>query len=1503
MRKTVSVLVVLGLVALCSSATADVRIDKASGKAVSNPAVAAENVVSVEGHSVSSGRLTSGQMVIGGGGQSVGPRDIGDTCTLDPGGVGTGSYCQMPPESGGGAADGTVLTRSGTNYDDFKPLGAGQVLSEFCWWGGYFNGTDAECTPTSETWTVEIWDNVLGLPTNLLAQWVEASFQITVTKTDTLVDLTFSAGTISIYEYTAVVSGGLEYAVTDGDCYFLRLINDVEPLDECYWWWRTADDDGAIPFGDDWSTSGDFDQAFCINVECDDNPSECLPTLPCTQPPSNCQADGGNWWIGGETQMMLDNFKATVTAPIITICWDGSYVGPVGSNPWSAEEDNFTVMFWTDSDSDGFPDTVSGTYNQDLGTLINVLRAQQGVTPLSSGNEGLDYEYSATLDLPGFDVVAGQCYFIGVQNEGASAEATSYYHRTSTDGDGYMLVGPQTGPWDCGTLYDPAPYGPHDMPFCIDQALDPDPGSCVYNVVNDECLGAIEVFCGDVIGDDEPADNCLATNGLDDPDILNDARDWTDCFLPPIFADNTVWYKWVATDTNVTIKTCATTGADDTVVGIYRLLFPEDPCTNNLVEAFAHGSPTSSTRSCGNPANHAMFCPGTLIEGDTYYIMVGSDPATAPGAFILEIACDAECEAMPTGACCQPDQSCYPDPNDPPSRPTAADCFCNPIPPYAQGTAWYQDQACSEVACPATFCGEEGYCQFYNQQNAWFSDPDVVDGYGNQGRIYDDFVPATEGAIVSICFDGIWIPGTCTSGQLNFEVGYYNDTGLGLPDIDTPIAVYTTDDALVVGGYDTGQGFAPPTTTNVWRMTALHPAVPVTAGECYWISVRGLEDNCVYLWLASSDEFGGNGRKALWTPGGGLEAYDEDDQPPGEGDDGDQMFCIDLGLVEGSCADVVGACCLQGLDDPPTPPSCVEVETEALCAEHESGQAGIWRGPNTSCADVNCAVGACCSSQTECTETIADDCQGGGPVCTFTGDVPVCMGDGNGDGKVSPADVSLIKFYYGRDCTDPAFQEVCCRYDLNCDGSISPADVSICKFEYVTPCDADPPLHEQPPESGYHCPAYYGGGASGEFYGYGSVCPTGRDDGEITCACACPPDGIDECQTGCAYEDAETDCNSGCWATTPVFDPLSGGDTVCGMVSIVPDPAQPGYVLRDGDWFSFSTIGAGPETYVTFSVYSDFVAQIFVFEADCENGEGFMNVGEAGECTLTEIAVCLPESNWYAVVMPDFAGNNWSLPCTQEDNHYYATLTFGDCGDHLGACCSPEVCEATTNELACTGWPPSTWTKFWVEDETCPEFDCAAAFPCDGDESQLPCDGAISGTTAWDDVNGVKPTAGWSATLGVLDDFCLEAADYTVDTLHFEFIDLTTPAGGSLSAFDTLYVKIYDLAEYPEETLDQVLWTDVPIYEATLTVGVEVVKTVCGTGFGGDVECWDATIPEQLLSNGKYAVFCAPNAGTLNYYVCTADEVGFSWELAGIFGSTVSPYSEWTDQMSFCIGD
>jgi hypothetical protein len=86
---------------------------------------------------------------------------------------------------------------------------------------------------------------------------------------------------------------------------------------------------------------------------------------------------------------------------------------------------------------------------------------------------------------------------------------------------------------------------------------------------------------------------------------------------------------------------------------------------------------------------------------------------------------------------------------------------------------------------------------------------------------------------------------------------------------------------------------------------------------------------------------------------------------------------------------------------------------------------------------------------------IPDECElPGYECCALLSAAPVCSGDVNGDGLVSPTDVALVKYNYGSND-----MEALCRCDVNCDGSIDPIDVGLvkyysgaCKSSSVSPC-------------------------------------------------------------------------------------------------------------------------------------------------------------------------------------------------------------------------------------------------------------------------------------------------------------------------------------------------------------------------------------------------------------------------------------------------------------------
>jgi hypothetical protein len=1312
MRKTVGLMTVLGLAVLCSSAAltvAEVRTEKADKAPAVTPAassqadsVAAREAVTVQDtkRATSSGmrpnavRRVSRHM---GGFESSEARDgrgVGDLCDT------VGLSCQLP---GSGPSGFSITTsdaaQSVSQGDNFRTAPTGDLeVTSFCWWGIYFDGDstgDVTCDPVvPDDFTVEIWSESGGLPDTVVTSWNEGT-DLTVNKV-VAETLTFSGGTrwTDLWEYTGTIPAG--FTLDADTCYFIVVYNDTsppsDPVPDCYWWWRMST--GA----DDWSPGVESDLAWCMDIDTV-NPSDCQPVPPCDLPGAGCQLDTGNWILRAcDDLTIVDDFIADADGNITSLCWWGVYWGTAGVG--EAYADDFTISFMTDGDSDGFPDTTIDTFVQaDLDPTI--VRVQTGLF-----NDDPIYEYAA--DLPAgreIAVTTGDCLWISFHN--ICGADTNWTVHSSASGTSYLLQG--EAPWDGGDFV--TGVDGNSAAFCVDVAIG-DSTPCISVVPNDECDGAILMECPT---DTETIDNTLATRAFppypDDPQLGNQcATCCVDTFPLNVIGEEevverTVWYKFVATGDYVTIRTCGST-ALNTVAGLY------DDC--GVLFETGDASPWSSGhRECGAGLLHAQFCAGPLITDKTYYIMVGNYYETTPGVIEVQLDCTASCDdpPLPVGACCHPDTSCTDD-------RTAQNCLCDPIPPEPFGTAWFEGDLCADIECPAGWCtdGAPEHCTLYSSATAGYSDWD------HSYIRFDDFYPAdpdlTGGPyyIAGLCWDGIWLTDGCPVPLLNFEVQFFaEDPATRLPDFGASLGFFSTaDGTLSVGGIDTGVPFAPPQTTNIWQMTAglnVDPAeLPEVYPEtCYWVMVAGeADDGCIFLWDSSSSAFGGNDRSGIYF-------IDTETLQADTDSDADFVYCLDIEITPGQCPPPEGACCLQD-----APSQCIIVTGGAdVC----TGLGGVYIGDDTVCTPDPCATGACCADQDTCTDTTADDCVGGGPgMCDFAtwGNPPQCFADTNGDNKTDTNDYGLIQAAFGY--TD---DESLCRYDVNCDGAINTIDLGLCEAAYTDPCGAAIPHYLDP-----DC-AYYGGGAGGTFHGYGTYCAAPRLLA-TSCDCTCPAGAMYECSTACGLDDP--DCNGGCNPDPPVlqFDPIYCGatvdlieedpgapgvmDTVCGTVTIQQDPGgEPGDRLRDMDWYKFEITA---QTYVTWTVYSDFGASLFLIGpntvAECDYSVAWGISGGGGDCGMTTMSLCLEAGFWYAVVAPDFSAHQW-LPCSGESNNYYGELTCGPCP--TGACCEVGVCTATTTEPDCAGQ--------WFEGETCPEFDCPSSWCGDWEYCQ-----AFAGETA-----------------------------------------------------------------------------------------------------------------------------------------------------------------------------
>jgi hypothetical protein len=156
--------------------------------------------------------------------------------------------------------------------------------------------------------------------------------------------------------------------------------------------------------------------------------------------------------------------------------------------------------------------------------------------------------------------------------------------------------------------------------------------------------------------------------------------------------------------------------------------------------------------------------------------------------------------------------------------------------------------------------------------------------------------------------------------------------------------------------------------------------------------------------------------------------------------------CDDWGFCQAGapvdCDDGVGCTvdsCNEGTD------SCDNVPDDALCDNGLFCDGAEWCDPVADCQD---GVDPCDPDEI-CNEE-EDVCEP--HFCATLPDPSVCKGDVDGDGDVTPADVGLVKFWYGD--TSP---ESLCYYDVDCNGTINPADVGLVKFYYGA-CTAESEL-------------------------------------------------------------------------------------------------------------------------------------------------------------------------------------------------------------------------------------------------------------------------------------------------------------------------------------------------------------------------------------------------------------------------------------------------------------
>lgn len=151
--------------------------------------------------------------------------------------------------------------------------------------------------------------------------------------------------------------------------------------------------------------------------------------------------------------------------------------------------------------------------------------------------------------------------------------------------------------------------------------------------VNDDCENAILLSCNTQV----VVNNMLATTTASEPAFS--------CrFNGPGQGVGTVWYTFIASDTDALISTCNSLApVNDTLLAVYEGTCPSDASDEIACVEDAGGA-------CGRLA---QVCVEGLIPGNQYTIQVASFDSMSLGDIAIELMCPC-----PRGACCYPDSSC-----------------------------------------------------------------------------------------------------------------------------------------------------------------------------------------------------------------------------------------------------------------------------------------------------------------------------------------------------------------------------------------------------------------------------------------------------------------------------------------------------------------------------------------------------------------------------------------------------------------------------------------------------------------------------------------------------------------------------------------------------------------------------------------------------------------------------------------------------------------------------
>ncbi|MBL8745555.1 MAG: hypothetical protein JNK58_04270, partial [Phycisphaerae bacterium] len=326
----------------------------------------------------------------------------------------------------------------------------------------------------------------------------------------------------------------------------------------------------------------------------------------CAYGSPNCQARNTSNAFDATGHLMYDNFSPQSNGFISGVCFWGSYYNGF-TDCESTSADQFYVSYYFDILGEAPEGNLIATFVPGQYTLIG---------PVPTGNliAGVFPEYAFTINHPGVQVFAGECYWVSIEN------------RLPPPPDGNCAWYWERGSGGNGIAYRDNIRIDEDLAFCISLQLANPATACQLPAPpsNDTCAGAIVVPCNNAsIGED----NLFATTSVNDPV-------YTCKFGGAGQGVGTMWYRFTASQTSARISLCNNPGGD-TILGLYS-----GTCGNLTQRA-------CNDDFCGFKS---QLCATGLTVGQVYYIQVASYDDASRGTYRVSVTCP--CPPAPANDLC-----------------------------------------------------------------------------------------------------------------------------------------------------------------------------------------------------------------------------------------------------------------------------------------------------------------------------------------------------------------------------------------------------------------------------------------------------------------------------------------------------------------------------------------------------------------------------------------------------------------------------------------------------------------------------------------------------------------------------------------------------------------------------------------------------------------------------------------------------------------------------------